>query len=165
MQFLASLYLQEVAPELGIASTLLVFQCQNDPGMCDEWDADAGGNRALLVQNGSAIEMVVPAGPTTLSSATKVALKSSAGEPENERLDAYLSAVASDPEILGMAGGEPTWLQGEETPVCVCGQRMRFVAQIDSGASEEINFGDGGIGYSFICTECPAQARFLWQCL
>ena len=165
MQFLASLDLPEVAPEIGVAASLLAFQCQNDPGMCDEWDADAGGNRVLLVQEGAAVEMVVPPGPTTLSSVTKVALEPWAVDPENERLDAYLSAVASRSEILGMAGGEPAWLQAEETAPCVCGQQMRFVAQIDSGASEEINFGDGGIGYCFICTECPTQARFLWQCL
>ncbi|MEV6897718.1 hypothetical protein [Amycolatopsis sp. NPDC051372] len=40
MQFLAHLPL-----EIGVVAA---FFCQNDPGMCDDWDATAGANRAFL---------------------------------------------------------------------------------------------------------------------
>src|SRR6266536_2565370 len=46
MQFLVQL-LSEDVPELD--HLLLIFMCQNDPGMCDEWEPFAGGNRAFLV--------------------------------------------------------------------------------------------------------------------
>ena len=164
MQFLATLHLPEIAPEAGLAGTLLLFQCQNDPGLCYEWDANAGGNKAVLVEYSSASAMHVPEGPTTLSSTTGILLEPWIASDDDD-LDSYLSAVASRPEIVGKAGGAPTWLQDAETPDCVCGRPMRFVAQIDSGASDEINFGDGGIGYSFVCSVCPSEAKFLWQCL
>ncbi len=50
MQFLAQLPLESIS-EAGIHTdqTLLLFQCQADPGLCDEWDAQSGGNAALLV--------------------------------------------------------------------------------------------------------------------
>ena len=48
MQFLAQVMLGglELDDRRGV---LLIFMCQNDPGMCEEWDPVAGGNRALLL--------------------------------------------------------------------------------------------------------------------
>ncbi|MDX6328614.1 MAG: hypothetical protein QOI83_997, partial [Streptomycetaceae bacterium] len=42
MQFLAQLPLDDGR------GVLAVFVCQNDPGMCEDWDPVAGGNRALV---------------------------------------------------------------------------------------------------------------------
>ena len=35
------------------AGLLLVFMCQNDPGCCDEWDPNEGGNLAVFVPAGA----------------------------------------------------------------------------------------------------------------
>lgn len=53
MQFLAQLLVnapgtQEAEAAAVAECVLSVFMCQNDPGLCDEWDPVAGGNRGLL---------------------------------------------------------------------------------------------------------------------
>jgi hypothetical protein len=57
MQFLAQAGLADV--EAGGAGLLSIFMCQNDPGLCDEWDATAGGNRAFVF-GGDAAHVPVP---------------------------------------------------------------------------------------------------------
>jgi len=69
-------------------------------------------------------------------------------------------------EVLGKLGGEPTWLQGDETPACpACGHDMRFVAQLEEGPDWKtaMNFGGGGWAYVFQCAECESSAAMLWQ--
>lgn len=65
MQFLA----QVMLGDLGAGSwqgVLSVFMCGGDPGMCEEWDAAAGGNRALVFAGGSLAPAAVPAGPAAM---------------------------------------------------------------------------------------------------
>ena len=151
MQFLAQLALPDCEiPELaGREQSLLLFQCQNDPGMCDEWDPQSGGNAARLVPLAEATRVKAPAsGETRLMAVDPVGV------------------VVTEPEAapLGRVGGEPEWIQADETPTCVCGTRMRFVVQLSPEGGGGINFGDAGEGYGFVCDSCPAEARFLWQC-
>jgi hypothetical protein len=48
-------------------------------------------------------------------------------------------------------GGEPMWVQGDETPVCPdCGNRMTFYGQLDS-INDEFNLADCGLIYVFVC--------------
>ena len=49
--------------------SLLLFMCQNDPGLCDEWDADAGGNAVIVVARYSIKPVVPPDEGETLRSA------------------------------------------------------------------------------------------------
>jgi len=68
-------------------------------------------------------------------------------------------------EVLGQVGGQPAWLQNDETPVCsVCDQPMSFVAQLEEGHDHQTaaNFGGGGCGYGYRCDTCR-NAAFLWQ--
>jgi len=46
MEFLAQIRLADT--DSGSADSLSIFMCQNDPGLCDEWDPTAGGNRAFV---------------------------------------------------------------------------------------------------------------------
>ncbi|MBN9419421.1 MAG: DUF1963 domain-containing protein [Candidatus Eremiobacteraeota bacterium] len=144
MQFIAQLDLGE--------RSLLVFMCQNDPGLCDEWAATGGGNRALLVARRGLVEMAAPSsGVTTLGAEFYGQLAETA--PEGTRR-----------VVLGIWGGEPDWLQGDDTPRCPgCEQEMSFVAQLEEGPDHRYsaNFG-GGCGYAFACDGCE-QALFLWQ--
>lgn len=164
MQFLARLHLPEIVPEFGREQNLLLFLCSNDPGMCDEWDANAGGNKALLIKVDSNAPMEVPPGPTLLSCEHRFELEAWPSTKE-DNVHAFLSETSGRPSVIGKAGGHPSWLQQDETPVCECGTPMQFIAQIDSSADREINFGDGGIGYAFACRVCSGEAKFLWQCL
>jgi hypothetical protein len=143
MQFLAHLPL-----ESGAAS---VFFCQNEPGLCEEWDATSGGNRAFVF-SGPLQPAEVPAeGETLLGAVTALHL-----HPDD---------TAAQAPVLGRWGGEPDWLQNDETPNCPsCEADMAFVAELEEGHdfATSANFGGGGRGYVFTCQPC-SEAAFLWQ--
>ena len=153
-------YLGRIKTDLGLEQ---IFMCQNDPGMCEEWEADAGGNRVIIVGNGQ-LRQFSPQDTETGLRRTAYGAKIIGVEA-----DGYSGAIAStqapDRAILGCLGGEPEWWQGNQTPDCVCcGKPMRFVAQLEEGPDHRtaMNFG-GGIGYLF---DCPVgrTGKFLWQC-
>ena len=81
-------------------------------------------------------------------------------------------------------GGEPDWVQGDESPKCpCCNQTMTFVAQIDSlehipaekgqvldiqsisalRRDQQWMFGDVGMIYVFFCFDC-FETRSVFQC-
>jgi hypothetical protein len=64
MTFLAQVMTGDLAME-GIPGVLSVFMCQNEPGMCDEWDPRAGGNQALLLPLAGLLPAAVPGGSVT----------------------------------------------------------------------------------------------------
>ena len=173
MQFLAQLLLDDVnlhgadavSESRGILS---IFMCQNEPGLCDEWDPAAGGNQALLFSRAELAAAPVPAqGTTLLSEACGIdyAPMDAAGYGEARSL---WSEAGGRPlrDVLGQLRGAPSWLQGDETPSCPsCAQPMGFVAQLEEGHDHRtaMNFGGGGCGYAFSCEPC-GQGAFLWQC-
>ncbi len=166
MQFLAQIALHETDIEelRERQQTMLVFQCQNDPGMCDEWDADSGGNAAVLVSANHVTLVAPPGGPTTLETESRVLPTDYDDSARRDTPDDnYCARFDSDASVLGKTGGVALWIQGDETPECSCGERMRFVAQIEARGGG-INFGDAGAGYAFACESCNAAAKFLWQC-
>ncbi|WP_327432648.1 hypothetical protein [Streptomyces sp. NBC_01236] len=143
LQFLAHLPL-----DIGVVA---VFFCQNDPGMCDDWNATGGANRAYLF-TGELARAAVPAEGETLLGAVTALRRHPADTPTEE-------------PVLGRLGGEPDWLQGDETPDCPrCAGRMAFVAELEEGCdfATSANFGGGGRGYVFGCRPC-VEAAFLWQ--
>jgi hypothetical protein len=167
MQFLGQIALPVPAGET--ARLLLLFMCANDPGMCEEWDPDAGGNRAFAVDAADLVAMKPPKkGQTTREGRFGVRIESLAGQDYDAARDEWCRMNgARGREIVGQMFGTPAWVQGEQIPGCDdCGQPMRFVAQLEEGPDHEtaINFGGGGCGYVFDC-RCGAQsAKLLWQC-
>jgi uncharacterized protein YwqG len=167
MQFLAQFPLDSLEEANGHHDqTLLLFQCQNDPGMCDEWDPNAGGNAALLVQSSFRVPLQVPKGETLLSGESRLRRVSyQAVHAQNTDDDDYCEAVdAPASKVVGKLGGAPLWIQSDETPNCECGSPMAFVAQLECSGGGGINFGDCGAGYAFVCAPCRDRAKFLWQC-
>ena len=85
------------------------------------------------------------------------------------------------PDNLGRRtkfGGEPEWIQGDETPICPeCETALVFVAQIDSVehdapgnplrrdalTDQDYMFGDVGMIYVFFCYDC-CQPAAIHQC-
>src|SRR5579863_8886367 len=65
MQFLAQVMLGDLGKGEW-RSVLPIFMCQIDPGMCDEWDAVAGGNQALVFPVDGLVPAAVPIGPATV---------------------------------------------------------------------------------------------------
>lgn len=143
MQFLAHLPL-----DTGVVA---VFFCQNDPGMCDDWDASGGANHAYLFA-GELTAAAVPAEGETLLGAVTA-------------LRCHPVDTPTDEPVLGLLGGEPDWLQNDETPNCPgCAAPMAFTAELEEGhdRTTSANFGGGGLGYVFTCAPC-GRAAFLWQ--
>lgn len=145
-----------------------LFMCQNDPGMCEDWDANGGGNAVVVITPIDLESAPVPSEGETLRGTEYSA---QVVEVPGEDYDAALREWAeknnlSPREVLGQLGGEPAWIQGEETPDCdACHRPMEFVAQLEQGPDwkTEMNFGGGGVAYSFRC-DCNGSAKFLWQC-
>lgn len=167
MQFLAQLPLSECDEILRERSSqsLLIFQCQNNPGMCDDWAPESGGNAAIIVDASQGSLLPVPEGETLLPAESRLRLVSYESRSGDTPDDAYCDAMEEPgSNVIGKLGGDPLWIQGDETPVCGCGTRMSFVCQLECCGGGGINFGDAGAGYAFVCPQCSDQARFLWQC-
>jgi hypothetical protein len=165
MQFLGQIALDDSSTN----RLVLIFMCQNDPGLCDEWDANLGGNCALVVPiDGDGRLADAPETGVTMRDAVygaRVEIVDSASY-DDARKRWVEENHSTERQILGMLGGEPFWLQGDETPTCDrCGGRMRFVAQLEEGPDRKsaMNFGLGGCGYLFHCSCERGHAKFLWQ--
>lgn len=167
MQFLSQLHLSPagLSAQALRDKVLLLFQCQNNPGLCDEWAANGGGNAALLVSSLARQSLKAPSGPTLLRRESRFRLVQYDDSASRESPDdAYCASVdAKDSKTLGKVGGRPLWMQGDETPQCKCGAKMRFVVQLEARGGGGINFGDAGAGYAFVCESCAESAKFLWQ--
>lgn len=60
-------------------------------------------------------------------------------------------------------GGEPEWIQHDETPICVsCAEAMTFYGQLDC-IGDNFSLGDCGMIYVFVCLKCLETKSFL-QC-
>lgn len=160
-------HLGKIATDLGYEQ---LFMCQNDPGVCSEWDADMGANCVIITPSSDSL---MPLSPPDSGEALRQ------GNPYGTRLvtidaENYSDAIRlwkkdnntdSARLVLGQLYGEPEWLQNDETPTCNhCKKNMRFVAQLEAGPDykTEMNFG-GGCAYVFDCG-CKNTAKFLWQC-
>ncbi len=159
MQFLAKILVNNELHQ--------IFMCQNDPGMCDDWDANGDGNAVVVT-----IPIELEYAPTPSEGITLREVEHSVKVVEVEGND-YEKArnewaernTASPREVLGQVSGEPSWIQGDEIPTCnECNKPMKFVAQLEQGPDwkTEMNFG-GGVAYLFHC-DCIGSAKFLWQC-
>ena len=158
-------FLGKIATDIGMHN---IFMCQNDPGGCGEWDCDSGANRVIINQN-QMLERVTEIPETgealrdthyggCILSVDKTSYHDAHGDWPYD--DSYQSR-----DILGQLYGEPSWLQGDETPNCdTCQKPMRFVAQLEQGPGweTEMNFA-GGCAYLFDCADC-IKGKFLWQC-
>ncbi|MFH8629064.1 DUF1963 domain-containing protein [Streptomyces lydicus] len=175
MQFLAQVVLDDLGEEeresKGKGGVLALFACQNDPGMCDDWEPRSGGNRALLFPLDGLGPIPLPEGddeaPLVLGDVRAVVLERES-EDDYDLARAAWAARSERPKssVLGQLGGRPAWIQADETPSCPsCARTMPFIVQLEEGPdhSTSMNFGGAGSAYAFACEPC-GRALFLWQC-
>ena len=145
---------------------LVVFMCGNDPGMCDEWDADAGGNAVIAVATDGLRLADVPAQGEAVRPRYGAEIEAIAAKDYDAARSRWAEAHdGRQREVLGQLGGVPSWLQGDETPACTaCSKPMTLAAQLETGPdyATEMNFG-GGCGYVFDCGCAEGKPKFLWQ--
>ena len=172
MQFLAQVILDDLQTAAEGAAQIpqgvvSIFMCQNDPGLCDEWDATSGGNRALLFASADlTAAQPPPDGETTLREVFTVHYIRMDGDNYGEARDRWAEQQNRSPrDVLGQLGGVPWWIQSDETPCCPrCHEDMAFLVQLEEGRDwhTSANFGGGGCAYAFMCRPCQ-KAAFLWQ--
>ena len=184
MQFLAQIYLDDLDrnrhADEGTSGrgrgVLAVFMCQNDPGMCEEWNPAEGGNRAFLFPNQELQPLPLPQAPNEdegeedvllLGAVSAVAFENVQAKDYRQARGEWAVLTGRGPlEVLGQIGGRPDWLQHDESPACpTCSKPMPLAVQLEEGPDHAaaMNFGGCGSGYAFACETC-AQAVFLWQC-
>lgn len=152
----------------GASSHIALFMCQNDPGLCDEWDPESGGNHACQVGDVPLALIDAPA-DGNVSRSESYGMRPVICHEDNyaDAREAWLAAGGEARAILGSLGGVPDWLQADETPTCSnCAAPMDFVAQLEEGPDHRsaMNFGGGGSAYVFRCNCERKPARLLWQC-
>ena len=167
MQFLGQL--RSARPASEESDLLLLFMCQNDPGLCEDWDANAGGNAVVAVLADDLQPAEAPSEGAVLRDTCYGAavLPFAADDYEAARTGWAEANGRSTREVLGQIGGESAWVQQDETPNCdLCGQPMTLAAQLEQGpdAKTEMNFGGGGCAYVFRCRCDAGSAKMLWQC-
>ncbi|MEM7343152.1 MAG: hypothetical protein AAF485_02835 [Chloroflexota bacterium] len=164
---LCELPMQFLGKVLGNDELHQIFMCQNDPGMCDDWDANGGAN-AVIITKPIELEFVpVPAEGVTLRETeySAAVVEFEASTYEEARNEWVKNNSVSRREVLGQILGQPSWIQGEDIPVCNhCHKPMQFMVQLEQGPDwkTEMNFGGGGAAYLFSCA-CRNSAKFLWQ--
>ncbi len=144
---------------------LLIFLCVGEEG-CDTWSQDGGGNCVikLPVRPNEHLQVVAQqAEPRPVMYGARL-VQVAEEEYETARSEWARRNRVSKRRVLGQLGGEPAWLQGEEQPICACGRKMRFVAQLEEGPEDAtaMNFG-GGCAYLFDCDCEERKGALLWQ--
>lgn len=165
MHFIAQVLPGDLGPAGG-GGVLSVFMCQDKPAECGAWDAGSGGNRALLLPAAGLAPAAIPAdGVTRLGEVCATELVEADGGYEEARAVWPARAGRRAWDVLGQAGGEPSWVTGDATPQCPdCGTPMTFAVQLEEGRSKRTgaNFGGAGCAYAFTCPPC-GQAAVLCQ--
>ena len=166
MQFLGQIALEDHDAK----RVVLLFMCQNDPGMCDDWEANSGGNRAIIVTFPGASHVADPpqGGLTVRETAYGARVEDIDSGSYSDAVQQWSRRNNCSPlQVLGQIGGEPSWIQADETPTCdICGNQMQFLAQFEPGPDHTtaMNFGDAGCAYVFRCSCAQQSAKLLWQC-
>lgn len=165
MQFLGQLLIP--THDQSSKNLILIFMCDRDPGACDTWMPDGGGNHVVVVPIDANLTLLEP--PAVEGCLRNITYGVVVAEGEGE---AFYKARQNYTKrtnipfgnILGYLFGEPEWWQYDETPKCMqCKKQMRFVALLTEGPGdmESMNFGIA-YAYLFDC-ECGV-GKFLWQC-
>lgn len=144
-----------------------IFMCQNDPGVCEEWDPNDGANKVIVTKP---VNLEFVCAPLDGEALRQVEYSTSVVEVDSSDYETARTLWAEKNKkelrvVLGQIGGTASWIQGDETPECdTCHLPMQFLAQLEQGpeSDAEMNFG-GGCAYVFNC-ECSHAGKFLWQC-
>lgn len=140
---------------LGSGRSLLVFHCNNDPGMCDDWAHDSGGNAAFVLEAADLESRLSSSPGPSVPAYPEAAVQTWLERDDKIAPDLHDSFftdetyVALDESVIDRVttgtrlGGVPAWIQSpSDTPQ----GGWQFVGQLDST-------------YSFYSPMPPASLR------
>ncbi|WP_346540003.1 hypothetical protein [Micromonospora sp. DPT] len=122
-----------------------LFMTDGEDYVDGTWEPEGGENAVIIQPDGS-----VPAFVAVTE------LGEGPSWPVQDHLPVH-QQDHGDERMWEFLGGEPVWLQGDETP----GPGWQLIGQLTDRLGH--NFGDAGIGYIFVSAD-GAEGRFLWQC-
>lgn len=161
-QFLFVLHAHPERLPLKKAAALAVFMCEGEVsgGSCATYEPGSGANAVLLLSREALAQPALKQAPAGKQGTPQPLARR--GFSYREKLEIEPADEENSDNNTDKVGGYPGWLQGAEFQKCrKCKKRMRFVAQLHD--QRELNFGDMGEGYLFVCEE-EHEGRFLWQC-
>jgi uncharacterized protein YwqG len=164
------------------AQMAYIFITDDEDFVDGTWEPDGGENAIILQPGNNAVKTISNATGPTLQNYIKVEGRDRL-HPVNIELTVNFED-AEDPVFIpeddlfeipehdvknyyqrldgNKIGGTPGFLQGDKFPDQV--EDWQLLLQLDSCSKQYfINFGDGGISYSFI-NKNGTKAKFLWQC-
>ena len=161
----------QIPAALGVEVQRMAYVFLSDNGLDGtveaSWESQAGEN-AVILQPGP-FDALVPVsaqaqGPTLLVRRETASLLDRLLGRKRITFESSEFCVrlieTDDPERGTCIGGEPAWLQADETPA---DGPWRFLMQIDSLCPDWfLNLGDAGMAYVFLSPD-GLRARMLWQ--
>lgn len=134
---------------------ILVFFCQANPGMCDSWDPDSGCNAGIVVPSTGLHLAEAPESESGTAVFDEGAWLLQVQPGDHTDWPAAADEGRSAGHVVaGQLGGEPLWIQGDETP-----DAHRFVAML-----MEMPFGfNFGGGWAYVFADDAGHAKVLWQ--
>ena len=146
----------------------LMFLCNNNPGLCEEWDPDAGGNYVLIVPARNSEPLKTAPADSAFRKPLYGASIVSVYEPDYDLARAAWaeSNSVSPRQVVGLFRGNPGWIQSEFFPTCsACNEPTQFLAQVEEGPENatSMNFG-GGSAYIYECDCGNNVGKFHTQC-
>lgn len=167
----------------GHGKVAYIFMTDGDEYVDGTWEA-YGGENAVIIQDGGICDV------DTKPLQSGVTLQNYIKAQGHERLQpvdveyGVILEESEDPDFIpedelfdgpeedfekyrnalegNKVGGTPGFMQGDEFPNQ--DPDWKLLLQLDScGQPFSLNFGDSGIGYVFVKSDC-SEGRFLWQC-
>jgi uncharacterized protein YwqG len=160
---------------------LQVFYCTNDEQACEvECEAYfpfAKSTLLRIIDPANVLAKTLSVSPVIDAFEEKVIVSWQASDDypnceELAELDVELSDAEAEilyeqdyPKTGDKLLGWPAWIQGIEYPECPdCGERMKFIFQIDSEDNLDYMFGDVGCAHITQCEKHPDRLAIAWAC-
>ncbi len=184
MQLFVQLNAQELPAEAQQAfgnGILQVFYCTNDEqeceSECEAYFPFAASTLLRIVDPATVDAKTLDVSPVIDAFEEKVIIAWQANDDypnceELEELEIDLSDEEAEmlyeqdyPKTGDKLLGWPAWVQGIEYPECPdCGDRMKFIFQIDSEDNLDYMFGDVGCAHITQCEKHPERLAIAWAC-
>jgi uncharacterized protein YwqG len=177
MQLFVQLNSAELPQNVFGKGLLQVFYCTNGDSGCESFDPFSDSTLVRILDPSNIQPNNISMSPVTEAFKEKVIVEwqSTDDYPTAQELEELDSNIDLDDPYwysqydYSIQGdkllGWPSWVQGVEYPYCPdCGDKMKYVFQIDSNDNLDYMFGDCGCAHITQCSHHPQQLTIAWSC-